>query len=108
MTTRKTSSSQYAELAEKADGIAEDAADLITYFTTNSRACCYSSRTMARLDDALYELNANLAKVGACAEHVRLIALNARALAILKEIENQHDEPEHVDGVIPGKENTNE
>ena len=108
MTTHEKSSSQYAELAEKADGIAEDAADLITYFTTNRRTCCYSHRTMARLDDALYELNVYLAKVGACAEHVRLIALNARALTVLKEIENQHDEPEHVDDVMPGKENTNE
>ena len=107
MTMHEKSSSQYAELAEKADGIAEDAADLITYFTTNHQQC-HSSRTMARLDDALYELNVYLAKVGACAEHVRLIALNARALTVLKEIENQHDEPEHVDGVMPGKENTGE
>lgn len=107
MTARTTSSSQYAELAEKADGIAEDAADLITYFTP-CRKPFHSYVVTARINDALDELNNNLARVAACAEHVRLLALNAQAIAALEEIENRHDEPEHVDGVMPGKENTGE
>lgn len=41
--------------------------------------------------------------IAACAEHVRLLALNAQAITALEEIETRHDEPEHVDGVIPGK-----
>ncbi|KAB8290646.1 hypothetical protein [Bifidobacterium apri] len=107
MNVRKTSSSQYAELAEKAEGIAEDAADLITYFTP-CRKPFDSYVVTQRINDALDELNVNLARVAACAEHVRLLALNAQAITALEEIENRHDEQETVDSVMPGKEDTNE